>query len=82
MNVWQVYVQTLLKQPENSSSLLQDIDAGAYVYVCGATAMGNDVHETIVDIVAKGKGIAHTAATDFVKTLQDKGRYVQELWSE
>jgi sulfite reductase (NADPH) flavoprotein alpha-component len=75
-------VQTLLKQRENAAALIADIDAGAYIFVCGATAMGNDVHETIVNIVAENKNMTHAAALEFVKGLQTKGRYVQELWSE
>jgi sulfite reductase (NADPH) flavoprotein alpha-component len=58
------------------------VDGGAYLYVCGATAMGADVHEVVVDVVAEGRGMARSSAADFVKSLQEKGRYVQELWSE
>jgi NADPH-ferrihemoprotein reductase len=53
-----------------------------YVYVCGATSMGNDVHETIVQIIMKhNKYSSKQQALDVVKSLQTNGRYVQELWS-
>ena len=53
-----------------------------YVYVCGATSMGNDVHETIVQIIMKhNKYSSKQQAVDVVKSLQANGRYVQELWS-
>lgn len=51
----QVYVQHLLKNPDNATALVSSLDSGAYVFVCGATAMGTDVLEAIVDIIADKK---------------------------
>lgn len=76
-----VYVQHLLREPANSSALLADLDRGAHIYVCGATAMGSDVMEAIVSIVQSSKGISKEEALAFVNSLQQQGRYVQELWS-
>lgn len=60
---------------------MQDLNAGGYIFVCGATAMGTDVHEAIVSVVMKEKKVSKSAAQDFVKNLQQQNRYVQELWS-
>lgn len=76
-----VYVQHLLMRPENASALLRDIDEGGYIFVCGATNMGNDVFDVVVRIVQEGKGISREQALETVKSLQAVGRYVQELWS-
>lgn len=77
-----VYVQDLIQRPENASYLSQLIlDQGAYVYVCGATAMGHSVLEAFTAIISKAKGISVDKATDMVKDMQKKHRYVQELWS-
>jgi len=54
---------------------------GAYVYVCGATAMGTDVMAAINSILQKHKGMSSSEASACVKDLQEKGRYVQELWT-
>jgi len=76
-----VYVQHLLVDSANATALMNDINAGGYLYVCGATAMGNDVHEAIVKVVMEQKKVSKSAAQEFVKTLQSQNRYVQELWS-
>lgn len=76
-----VYVQNLMRQPENAAAILRDIELGGYIYVCGATAMGSDVHAALIDIWSSGKGVSKDAATAAIKNLQDTGRYVQELWS-
>ena len=60
---------------------MNDLNAGGYVFVCGATSMGVDVLDAMATVVAAQKGIAKPAAVDFIKKLQSTGRYVQELWS-
>lgn len=75
-----VYVQNLLA--ENGQVLCQEIlDMGGYVFVCGATAMGADILETITNAFATHKGWTRDVAQQTVKSLQQKGRYVQELWT-
>eukprot|EP01032_Pedospumella_encystans_P018505 gene18505-21066_t len=77
-----VYVQNLMTQPDTAKELLSLlIDQGAYVYVCGATAMGTDVMAAFVKIFQEQNNMSAAQATAFVKELQDKGRYVQELWT-
>ena len=76
-----VYVQHLMAQKDNALSLIEDLDSGGSLYVCGATAMGTDVHEALIGILQKHKGMSNPTAQKFVKDLQTSGRYVQELWS-
>eukprot|EP00388_Colpodella_angusta_P031419 GDKK01022805.1.p2 GENE.GDKK01022805.1~~GDKK01022805.1.p2 ORF type:complete len:148 (-),score=37.14 GDKK01022805.1:228-671(-) len=77
-----VYVQNLMVQPETAKELLDLLlNQGAYVYVCGATAMGTDVMAAFVKILQEQNNMSVAQATAFVKELQDKGRYVQELWT-
>jgi len=76
-----VYVQTLMREPSNAADILRDLDLGGYIFVCGATAMGADVHAALNDIWATGKGVSKEAAAAAIKGLQDSGRYVQELVS-
>jgi NADPH-ferrihemoprotein reductase len=76
-----VYVQNLIARPDNAAQLVKDIDAGGYIYVCGATAMGNDVLAAVTSILQSVKGVSAEAATQTVKKLQADGRYVQELWT-
>jgi NADPH-ferrihemoprotein reductase len=76
-----VYVQHLIQDAKNAAALVQDIDDGAYIYVCGATAMGADVNEAIINVLASHKKLDRPAAVELVKGLQSSGRYVQELWT-
>lgn len=76
-----VYVQHLLAQQDNAHRLAQWLRDGAYVYVCGATAMGADVMAAFVSLYEKEEGVTHEQAQHYFKDLQEKGRYVQELWT-
>jgi len=73
-----VYVQHLMLKTDTAASLATlVVDQGAYVYVCGATAMGADVSKAFVQVL-EGRGVD---GAQYVKDMQETGRYVQELWS-
>lgn len=77
-----VYVQHLIQQPKTARRLWELLAGkGAHVYVCGGTTMGQDVHKAFVAVAQKEGKKGAQAAADFVKGLQQQGRYVQELWS-
>lgn len=47
----------------------------AWVYICGDAAhMAKDVNAALVDIVARGKGIATKDAVNYITNLKDSGR--------
>ncbi|OQR90495.1 NADPH-cytochrome P450 reductase [Achlya hypogyna] len=74
-----VYVQHLIA---NEGAYVWDLlRQGAHIYVCGATAMGADVHRAIVTVVQKHGGQSAEAAAAYVQDLQHKSSYIQELWS-
>lgn len=66
---------------EQARDIMQDLDEGGYLYVCGATAMGSDVNEALIGILRKHKNFSQDRAVEFLQGLQKQGRYVQELWS-
>eukprot|EP01036_Dinobryon_divergens_P034668 gene34668-44829_t len=73
-----VYVQHLMLQDQVRVYLKQLVlEQGAYVYVCGATAMGADVMKAFTALLNDSEDAAHT----YIKQMQETGRYVQELWS-
>eukprot|EP00470_Lotharella_oceanica_P013409 CAMPEP_0170184798 /NCGR_PEP_ID=MMETSP0040_2-20121228/34710_1 /TAXON_ID=641309 /ORGANISM="Lotharella oceanica, Strain CCMP622" /LENGTH=151 /DNA_ID=CAMNT_0010430983 /DNA_START=117 /DNA_END=572 /DNA_ORIENTATION=+ len=74
-----VYVQHLIAK--QAKSLWKMLSAGAYVYVCGATAMGRDVKDAFIEIARSEGGKSADDAKAMLDKLQDSGRYVQELWS-
>jgi len=53
---------------------------GAHVYVCGAIAMGKDVHTALIDIVAEHAGKSIDDAIDYLNELQALGRYARDVY--
>jgi NADPH-ferrihemoprotein reductase len=47
-----VYVQDLMVTEANAKAIMNDLQSGAFVYVCGATAMGSDVHRALLQILS------------------------------
>jgi NADPH-ferrihemoprotein reductase len=76
-----VYVQHLLTDGAAPGNLCRELDNGGYIFVCGATAMGGDVHTALLDILLKEKSMTKDRALAYLSDLQKNGRYVQELWS-
>jgi len=75
-----VYVQHLLAgNAPDTYKLLEE--EGAYVYVCGAVRMGNDVADVLRDILAKEGGMTQDEAKSYLARMAKEGRYVQELWA-
>jgi len=64
-----VYVQHRLR--ERSKEIAELVGKGAYIYVCGGTAMGHALREEMV---------AALGDSDYVSRLQTEGRYIEELW--
>ena len=55
------------------------IENGAHLYVCGATAMGRDVHAALADALAAQLGLDPDAASERLDALQREGRYARDL---
>eukprot|EP00443_Scrippsiella_acuminata_P069592 CAMPEP_0115434242 /NCGR_PEP_ID=MMETSP0271-20121206/33041_1 /TAXON_ID=71861 /ORGANISM="Scrippsiella trochoidea, Strain CCMP3099" /LENGTH=698 /DNA_ID=CAMNT_0002859659 /DNA_START=68 /DNA_END=2164 /DNA_ORIENTATION=+ len=64
-----VYVQHRLR--ERGQEIAGLINGGAYVYVCGATAMGAAIREELTSALG---------SADYVNRLLTEGRFVEELW--
>ena len=73
-----VYVQDRLR--ERGRDLYDWLQAGAHLYVCGAIAMGRDVHAALRDIVAAHNGGDDEAAADYLTRLQAEGRYARDVY--
>ena len=73
-----VYVQHCLK--EKADELLEWIDNGAAIYVCGSKdPMSKDVEQTLLEILAVTKG-SHEDAQQFLDQLHDDNRYVKDVY--
>ena len=73
-----VYVQDRLR--EHGADLHDWLQGGAHLYVCGAIAMGRDVHAALLDIVTAHNGGDAEAAADFLASLQASGRYARDVY--
>jgi sulfite reductase (NADPH) flavoprotein alpha-component len=73
-----VYVQHRMR--EHAGELYAWLEDGAHLYVCGATAMGDDVNATLADIVATQSGRGREYADEYVKDLRRAGRYLRDVY--
>lgn len=73
-----IYVQHKLK--EKAGELLEWIEGGAAIYVCGTKdPMSKDVEHTLLEILAAEKGSLE-AAQEFLDQLHDDNRYVKDVY--
>lgn len=73
-----IYVQDRLRERGREvHAWLQD---GAHLYVCGAIAMGKDVHAALQAIVAEHGGLDEDEAREYLTTLQTEGRYSRDVY--
>jgi sulfite reductase (NADPH) flavoprotein alpha-component len=73
-----VYVQDRMR--EAGHELWSWIAAGAYVYVCGAIAMGKDVERVLLEIIAKHGERSANQAPAFLAELKISGRYQTDVY--
>ncbi len=73
-----VYVQHRLR--ERGREIYDWLQNGAHFYVCGAIAMGKDVHAALLDIVSAHNGGDPEAAAEYLTSLQTGGRYARDVY--
>jgi sulfite reductase (NADPH) flavoprotein alpha-component len=74
-----VYVQN--RMWEQRRELVEWLDKGAYLYVCGdAKAMAKDVRATLVRVFADVKELSAAAAEDAVREMERGKRYLQDVY--
>lgn len=73
-----VYVQHRLR--EHGRELYAWLEGGAHLYVCGALAMGRDVHAALLEVIARERGVQADAAAEYVAALQAQGRYARDIY--
>lgn len=72
------YVQhRLLEQGRDIHAWLDD---GAQLYVCGSTAMGHAVQESLLELIARERQLDREDADAYLDTLRQDGRYQRDLY--
>lgn len=73
------YVQDVMR--ENASELYAWLEKGASFYVCGdAERMAKDVHQALIDLIAKEGGKSVEEATEYVDQLKKDKRYQRDVY--
>jgi sulfite reductase (NADPH) flavoprotein alpha-component len=66
---------------KNGSEFFEWLQAGSYVYVCGAKApMSTDVEEAIVQVVEEFGDRTKEEAQKYVDDLKEGGRYLLDVY--
>lgn len=74
-----VYVQHKMK--ERSKDLMEWIEGGARIYVCGAKdPMSHDVEKTLIEIIAEQKSLSPEAAADYLADMEEAERYLKDVY--
>ena len=73
-----IYVQQRLR--ENAAEVYSWLQNGTHVYVCGAIAMGKDVHQALLEIVSEQGGKSKEDASEYLSELQQSGRYAKDVY--
>ena len=74
-----LYVQHRLRQ--QADELLQWLDAGAALYICGTKdPMSRDVEAEILSILQEKKNLSIDATHDYLGELEEQGRYVKDVY--
>ncbi|MDE1968951.1 MAG: sulfite reductase subunit alpha [Alphaproteobacteria bacterium] len=73
-----IYVQQRMR--EQAARLWRWINDGAYIFVCGAMAMGRDVETALAAIVARQGGMGIGAAKAYLARLGHEGRFVKDVY--
>ncbi|MEM7283038.1 MAG: hypothetical protein AAF438_15580, partial [Pseudomonadota bacterium] len=74
-----VYVQHLMSQ--HAAQVFKWLESGAYLYVCGdAKHMAEDVHRTLIQLVAEQGQKSTQDAEEYLKQLRKSGRYQKDVY--
>ena len=73
-----IYVQQRMR--EQAARLWAWLNEGAYLYVCGASAMGRDVETALHAIIARQGKMGMGAAKAWLANLAREGRYAKDVY--
>ncbi|HYE56305.1 MAG TPA: sulfite reductase, partial [Chitinophagaceae bacterium] len=74
-----IYVQH--KMIEQAAELMQWLDNGAYLYVCGAKhPMSTDVENALLYIIKQEGNYSIPAAEEYLNKLKEEGRYLKDVY--
>lgn len=72
------YVQDRLL--EHAEAVFQKLQQGAYLYVCGSTAMEEGVKSALLQIIQRHAQLSESEALDYIENLRSEGRYQRDVY--
>ncbi len=73
-----VYVQQRLR--ERGHDVLDWLENGAHLYLCGATAMAREVEAALVEILVSRGGKTQEGAAGYVNALREQHRFAKDVY--
>jgi len=65
---------------EHSSEVLELLDAGASMYICGKASMAREVDMKMEDAVSKAKDLGETEVKAWADSLKKRGKWKADVW--
>lgn len=72
------YVQNRVS--EHSGEILELLDSGANVYICGKSSMAREVDMKIQDAVSKAKSLSDSEVKAWAESLKKRGKWKIDVW--
>lgn len=73
-----VYVQD--RVAENSETVLEMLNAGANMYICGKASMAREVDGKLEEAVAQQKGMSESEVKNWTDGLKKRGKWKADVW--
>lgn len=74
-----IYVQH--KILSNSKEIMEWIEKGAYIYVCGdAKRMAQDIDKALEQVIRNEKNLKEEDAMEYIRTLEKEKRYLRDVY--
>jgi NADPH-ferrihemoprotein reductase len=65
---------------EHTSKILELLDAGANMYICGKASMAREVDMRMEDAVSKAKSLGETEVKAWTDSLKKRGKWKADVW--
>ena len=65
---------------EHAAEVLELLDAGANMYICGKASMAREVDMKMEDAVSRAKGLGETEVKAWADSLKKRGKWKADVW--
>ena len=65
---------------EEAEELNRWLNQGAYLYICGSSALDSGVQQALIDIVQQQQSLSTEQAEQYINNLRAEGRYLRDVY--